>query len=136
MSRKSKEVSRAALAQLHIARHRDLPFLHTACPLCHGTIQQTSSGDRRRLRHFDCPVCGFWAIIADEDIEQAILGAADPEGYDTASGSNGGAWFNPETGRLNLIASDEARRRWKEQQTAGRMSSSGDRSPHSLYPKY
>ena len=125
MSQKTKAASRAALAQLHNARHRDLPFVHLGCPLCPGTVRQTSSGDRRRLRHFDCPLCGFWMIVADEDIEQAILGAADPDGCDTASGSNGEAWFNAETGRLNLIASDEARRRWKEQQTAGRTAASG-----------
>lgn len=113
MARRMPPTVRAALHQLAIATAtgRDLPFLYDACPLCNTPLNQHVSGSLRPLRHFDCPVCGWWLIISAAAIHDAIEGAADPDdGDDTAGASNGSVWFNAETGKLVLYPTEWDRR--------------------------
>ena len=90
MARRMPPTVRAALHQLAIA---------------------TATGRDLPLRHFDCPVCGWWLIISAAAIRDAIEGAADPDdGDDTAGASNGSVWFNAETGKLVLYPTEWDRR--------------------------
>lgn len=118
MARRMTRTIRDALAAFDIAspRHRDLPFLIPRCPLCHGLIAQSTTGERRILRHFTCPACGFWVIVEDAAIRESILGSADrDDDNDHAHGHGFGyLWFNAETGKLILYPTDAAYRRRQE----------------------
>jgi hypothetical protein len=120
MARRTPLTVRKALVELEVATTtgRDLPIVFPGCPLCDAPISQDITGNYRPLRHFFCPACGWWLIISAAAIREAITGAADPEGDDTAGGSNGSVWFNAETGKLILIPTEWDRARRRQQSRA------------------
>ncbi len=105
--------ARAALAALSRATStgRDLEIVTADCPLCDTPLQQSISGTRRPLRHFNCPSCGWWLTVSAASLREVVLRSADPDDEcDTIGAQNGEIWYNTETGKYVLFPTEWDRR--------------------------